>query len=555
MTTYSNLIKKLVAVSAILLVSTALLKPAMASNESGALDGIWRGKLEVQPGVALVVGIDIQGDKVTLDSPNQGLWGHTLTAVTIAGDKLTFSADDLKAEFEGTIAGNVINGTFTQGRARPLVLQRLSAEDLKRRKFEAGYAGDLIINGSAKLPLQVNIAVIADGYYATLDSPAQQSYGIPLTNFHVDEKTMRFESPMIKATFSGNADQPGVYSGKFVQGLERQLTLTKLSAAQEKAGVPKPKLGEHGGAIAVITPSGVTDKFFANHTAATAYEIGSVTKTMVAYLLAKSSVDGTVPLRQSLSHYFPSAPSSITLQQLATHTSGVPRLPADLFSHANPADPYAHYNFIMLEKALAAVELGNFGADAQSYEYSNFGYGLLAEALAKAHGTTFNQLFTDQLVTPLGLASTSLALAVTRPTAEYQPEPLADGHDALGQVVAPWHFQALAGAGAVRSTLPDMVSYVQAMMTLSADRKPIAQQLLAPRFAMGECCQQALGWILKQDTHGKWFAWHNGQTAGFGTFVGFYLDGSRGIAILNNQSVTNNQYAEQLLTGTAQLHE
>ncbi|CUA88869.1 serine hydrolase domain-containing protein [Pseudidiomarina woesei] len=554
MTTYYHLIKKLVAVSSILMASAMLFQPAKANNADGALDGLWRGKLEVQPGVALVVGIDVQGETVTLDSPNQGLWGHALSAVTIADGTLTFSAKDLQAEFTGTINGDVIAGTFTQGRARPLTLQRLSNADLEHLKFEGGYAGDLIINGAPQLPLQVNVAVIADSYYASLDSPAQQSYGIPLTNFHIDTETMRFESPMIKASYTGNAEGPGLYSGKFVQGLERKLTLKRLGAAEERVEVPKPKMGEHGGAVAVITPTGVTQKFFADHNAQTTYEIGSVTKTMVAYLLAKSSVEETTNLEQKLKHFFPAAPSSITLEQLATHTSGVPRLPADLFSDANPTDPYAHYNLALLEQALPTVLLGHAGADAQSYEYSNFGYGLLAEALAKAHETNFNQLLTSQLFRPLGMSSSSMALAQI-PADETQSAALADGHDALGQVVAPWHFQALAGAGAVRSTLPDMITYVQAMMTMSAEQQRVAQQLFAPRFSMGDCCQQALGWILKQDANAQWFAWHNGQTAGFGAYVGFYLDGSRGIVVLNNQSVINNEYAEQLLTGTAQLHE
>lgn len=552
---YKSVIKKVAAVATTLMVSVMLMKPAIASNADGALDGLWRGKLEVQPGVILVVGVDIQGDNVTLDSPNQGLWGHPLTSVTLTTGSLAFSAKDLQAEFKGSINNNVINGTFTQGRAFPLTLQRLSAADIARLEFEAGYAGDLIINGEQKLPLQVNVAVLAGGFYASLDSPAQQSYGIPLTNFHIDAEAMRFESPMIKASFAGTSDKTGSYAGKFLQGLERQLTLKKASEAQEQASVPKPKLGEHGGAIAVLTAAGATHKFFADHNEQTRYEIGSVTKTMVAYLLAKSIVDKQVTAEQTLQKHFPAAPESITLQQLATHTSGLPRLPSDLFAGANPSDPYAHYTLAMVAQALAAETLGSAGANAQSYQYSNFGYGVLAEALGKAHNQSFAELISEQLLTPLGMSSTSVALTAFNKEANNNDPLLAEGHDALGQAVAPWHFQALAGAGAVRSSLTDMMAYVQAMMALSAAQEPIAKQLLAPQFAMGACCEQALGWILKQDDTGEWFAWHNGQTAGFGAYVGFYLDGSRGIVMLNNQSFTANDYAEQLLTGTAQLHE
>lgn len=532
------------------LVTLMTLKPVAASTNDSRLEGIWRGKLEVQPGVALVVGVDVQGDTVTLDSPNQGLWGHQLSSFTIDGDSFTFSATDLSAEFSGTIRDNVIVGTFTQGRARPLTLQRLTAEDLKRLAYEAGYRGNLVINNQQNLPLQVNVAVIANDFYATLDSPAQQSYGIPLTDFTMNERTMSFASPMIKASFEGESEQAGVYTGKFVQGLERPLTLKKINNTEEQVSVPKIELGEYGGAIAVITPTGAASKFFADHNEQTQYEIGSVTKTMVAYLLAQSMIDDTVAPEQPITAWFAAAPDSITLNQLVTHTSGLPRLPSDLFNGADANDPYAHYTLSHLEQALATVELSVSNQGAESYEYSNFGFGVLAEALAKANQLSFSQLISEQLFKPLGMTASSVAL-----TSAPADKLLAQGHSGIGQAVPAWHFQALAGAGAVRANLSDMIRYVEAMMALSGKQDPLAQQLFAPQFAMGDCCQQALGWILKQDPNGKWFAWHNGQTAGFGAYVGFYLDGSRGVVVLNNQSFTGNIDAEQLLQGSAQLHE
>lgn len=543
----------------LLIAATIVATPATAFTTNADLDGLWRGKLEVQPGVALVVGVTIDGDSITLDSPNQGLWNHTLSSASITDGTLSFSANDLQAQFEGKIDGDQIAGKFTQGRARELTLTRLSTDDMARLPFEAGYAGNLVINGEQKLPLQVNAAVIADGYYATLDSPAQQSYGIPLTNFTINAEQMQFESPMIKATYQGNANTDGHYEGTFVQGVERPLVLKKLSkdasAAQEQADVPKPKTGDYGGAIAVITPAGASHKFFAEHDQQTRYEIGSVTKTMVAYLLAKGVTAQVVTQNQSLQTLIDTAPPVITLNQLATHTSLLPRLPADLFDAAEATDPYAHYSYANVLAALAKVEFAepNSATDstnsADDYEYSNFGYGVLAEALAQANSTTFTELMGTQLFQPLGMVNSSVALV------GQTDEQLAQGHDVLGNPMPPWHFQALAGAGAVRSTLPDMIKYTRAMMALSAEQAPLAKVLFEPQFALGSCCQQALGWILKQDANGQWFAWHNGQTAGFGSYVGFYLDGSRAVVLLNNQTYVDNDYAEQLLQGTVALHE
>src|SRR5690554_4766941 len=481
-------IQHYVAGTGLLMAAATLTTPA-AATENADLDGLWRGKLEVQPGVALVVGVTIDGDTITLDSPNQGLWNHTLSSASITDGTLSFSANDLQAEFEGKIDGEHIAGTFTQGRARPLTLTRLSADDMARLPFEAGYAGNLVINGQQKLPLQVNAAVIASGYYATLDSPAQQSYGIPLTNFAINAEQMQFESPMIKATYQGSVNSDGHYEGTFVQGVERQLVLKKrdkdAGAIGEQADVPKPKTGDYGGAIAVITPAGATQKFFATHNQQTRYEIGSVTKTMVAYLLAKGVTDKAVTQDRSLQTLIDTAPAAITLNQLATHTSGLPRLPADLFDQADAADPYAHYTYANLKAALADVEIAEptsatgSSNSADHYEYSNLGYGVLAEALAQVSGTTFADLMSTLLFQPLGMANSSVALASD---SDASPPHMAQGHDVLGNPIPPWHFQALAGAGAVRSTLPDMITYVQEMMTLSAEQTPLAKVLFAPHF-------------------------------------------------------------------------
>lgn len=533
--------------------TAALWTPTTVSAAEHELDGIWRGKLEVQPNIFLVVGVTIQGDTITLDSPTQGSWGLPLTDFEISAGEFKFNADNLQASFAGQITGNEIKGTFIQGAKRPLTLTRLTASDLARMSYEGRYGGQLIINGNQQLPLQVNVAVIAGGYYASLDSPAQQSYGIPIDQFSISADNLSFTSPMIQASFTGKKITDEGYEGKFIQGVERPLTLKKLAAGEALSGGPKPKLGDHGGAVAVITPAGTRTKFFANHDASTHYEIGSVTKTMVAYLLAKSLTEGQVSATDTLQSIFGETAPAIRLTQLATHTSGLPRLPKDLFDGANQQDPYAHYD---RAKMLAVV--ADFAGepkldDMSSYEYSNLGYGLLGEALAKVHGKSFAQLIQDELFAPFGMTATDVALpSATELTANGS---LAQGYDQFGNEVAPWHFQALAGAGAVRSTLVDMSRYVEQLMTRLQEEDAATKLLLEPVFPMSACCSQALGWILQQDQHNQWYAWHNGQTGGYVSFVGFYLDGSRAVVILNNQAYLDMQQAHAILQGTAALDE
>jgi hypothetical protein len=198
----------------------------LMSTSSVAMDK-WRGLLELQPGVYLTLGfnVDVQKNTVTLDSPNQGMFGKVPTEFTVSKQKVFFKDKQLQAEFNGTVDGDKLVGTFTQGRAMPITLQRLNEQDLSQLKYEGAYQGDLDVNGKP-LPLVVQVAVINGGFYTSLDSPAQQSYGIPMTEFKIDEENMTFSSNMIGASFSGQFGDEG-YAGKFVQGFEMPLTLKK----------------------------------------------------------------------------------------------------------------------------------------------------------------------------------------------------------------------------------------------------------------------------------------------------------------------------------------
>ena len=201
-------------------------------------EGVWRGKLEVQNGIFLTIGYTIENGVLTLDSPNQGMFAKAPTSFTLSDNELEFIDAQLSASFTGEFEGDTLTGTFTQGKAYSLTLHRLDSEDLERMAFEGRYAGEMLVNRRTELPLQVNVAVLHDGYYATLDSPAQQSYGIPLTDFSIVATQMSFSSPMISASYSGTYAEGG-YHGDFLQGQKRSLTLSKVAQGEEPAAAPK----------------------------------------------------------------------------------------------------------------------------------------------------------------------------------------------------------------------------------------------------------------------------------------------------------------------------
>lgn len=78
-------------------------------------------------------------------------------------------------------------------------------------------------------------------------------------------------------------------------------------------------------------------------------------------------------------------------------------------------------------------------------------------------------------------------------------------------------------------------------MTLQADNDAAMTRMMTPQLRIADCCEQALGWILQTDDDGATFAMHSGQTGGFNSFVGFYLDGSAALVYLGNQAYDHTQ--------------
>lgn len=500
------------------------------------LEGIWRGELVLQGGVSITLGINVDNGQLTLDSPNQGIFDHQPTKFSVKNNKIEFTDTSLSANYQGKLNDGQLEGTFTQGKKRSITMHKLTKEDKARLTYETTYKGDLPVSKTSSLPLQVNIAVVRGGYIATLDSPAQQSFGIPLTDVHIDDNKLSFKSPMIQASYNGKKTTEG-YEGIFNQGQEFPLTFKKSDSDDKQTSAPAPKLGEHGAAVAVIEQDEIKTQFYGEHDHNTQYEIGSVTKTMVAYLLANAIVNESTTLDTPVNEFWPKAPDTVTLGQLATHHSGLPRLPENLLSKADQTDPYAHYGQSDLENALAELEPGD-----SNYEYSNFGYGLLAESLAKQADKPFPELLNDVVFETFSMPDTYVATSK-----ENTPDSLSQGHNVLGDVVPHWHFQSLAGAGGVVSTLSDMANYTRALMRKNAEGDTTVEQLLTPQKTIESCCRQALAWLISEDEDGKAYAWHNGQTAGFSSFVGFYLDGSSAVVILNAQSIPVNDVAIKLL--------
>jgi CubicO group peptidase (beta-lactamase class C family) len=262
----------------------------------------------------------------------------------------------------------------------------------------------------------------------------------------------------------------------------------------------------------------------------TAFEIGSVSKVFTSLILADAVHRGDLALEEPIDELLPPgvhAPSmagrQITLQHLATHTSGLPSLPAN-FAPASDANPYADYTRDLLFAALPATTLAT--APGTTYAYSNLGAGLLGQLLSDHAHATYAELLRSRITQPLGMTRTDVVFPAAN---------VAQSHDAGDDAVPPWDFAALAGAGAVRSTVRDLVELVRANLAPpSGDLGAAIELTQRPQTAppirpMGLAWHVGLGPASLASV-----LWHNGQTAGAHAFVALDLTGKNGVVVLAN---------------------
>lgn len=279
----------------------------------------------------------------------------------------------------------------------------------------------------------------------------------------------------------------------------------------------------------------------------TVFEIGSITKvftsTVLADLVSRGELGLDTPVQSLLGDEvrMPARNgANITLGHLATHSSGLPRLP-DNFDPADPANPYADYTVEDLNAFLSSHELARDIGEA--VEYSNVGYGLLGHALTLGEGSDFETLIGERILEPLQMPDTAIELTPGL------RERLAPGHDGRLRPAANWDLPTLAGAGALRSTVNDLLTFLEANLGLRESPLQEAMELArTPRRsdpALG--MDIGLGWIIASEDDRR-FVWHNGATGGYASFVGFDPAAGEGIVVLSNSAQLVDGLAYRLFT-------
>lgn len=262
----------------------------------------------------------------------------------------------------------------------------------------------------------------------------------------------------------------------------------------------------------------------------TLYELGSITKIYTSLLLADAVQRREVQLDTAVAELVPpgitvpiKGKEIMTLKHLALHASGLPRLPPSLIQERR-ADPFGGYTEEALYRDLTATELE--AAPGTRIVFSNYGSGLLGHLLGKKLGGGYGPVLRERVLGPLGQSDTFLGFPAGTDSRR------APGTDEDLQPAAPWTFDALAGAGALVSTVRDQLRLVDAELDAYAGSKA---ELRAPmrltqedQLAGEGGPNTGLGWQI--DREGRY--WLNGGTGGYHAFIGFDVKTRRGIVIL-----------------------
>lgn len=271
-------------------------------------------------------------------------------------------------------------------------------------------------------------------------------------------------------------------------------------------------------------------------------EIGSVTKVVTSLLLAALAADGVVGYDDAVADHLPVVPPQvgrpITLADLATHTSGLPRLPAGMLLAGLTRDrgnPYAGLDEERMRRAIAETRPTR---PPGRFRYSNYGAGLLGYALARAAGTSYADLVAGRVAGPLGLADTAIA---TPAGAEGR---LVQGRSRWGRRAGRWDLASLAGAGGLVSTAPDLLDLLALWGPEGAGPLAAAAAATAvPRHRVNPALSVGLGWMVVRGGEGPArfrrehdLLWHDGGTGGHRSFVAVVPATGAAVVVLSGRA-------------------
>jgi len=271
------------------------------------------------------------------------------------------------------------------------------------------------------------------------------------------------------------------------------------------------------------------------------FRVGSVTKTFTATVILRLVQERRMSLDDKLSRWFPKIPNSrlITVRMLLNHSSGLPNLPPDLFDDWVNSNGRRHFQIDGL--IAAAVRQPIVFRPGRGYDYTNTEYLILGQIAQRVTRRTLDQLYRRYVIGPLGLRHTS-----------FQPNPVLPKPNVRGYLlvenqradVTTWDFSWVGAAGAMSSTVPDLMRYGPALATgrglLSAATQ--RERLQTIRTGQSTGLRYGLGIftipVLVSPGHSKLLVGHDGEIPGFNAIVLYSPEYKATFVVLGNTSPT-----------------
>ena len=534
--------------------------------------------------IKLHVRIDPAGNvSATLDSTDQGAFVHPCTDVHLDGQSLSFSVPEVHGTWKGAVTDDGLDGESDQGAPRPLYFAREAATTAATPSAVDGIWLGTLNTDNRPLRIQLHVHSDANGKeFCTVDSLDRRAMGLVCAKVRFASTSFSFELPAVRESWTGTLSENGnVLSGVWNQGNPQPLILAWSSAL---AAAPRVAFDPAMPPVSVVDLKSVLDSDLAAAlqdgqlapSTATGISIGVCNTSAVFSATVLPNPTPCSKLAQSL-RLSPASPSFNSSSRatftwmipfahssrqgllpnlrvmrsrsstLVTQHSGLPLMPDNL-TPADPSNPYADYGSSNLYAFLAKQTVAK--PAKPDFLYSNLGFGLLGQALAVHSSLSYPDLLKKQVTDPLGLKDTTVSLSSDQLT-RFIP-----GHSADHRPAHAWDLDALAGAGAIRSTAPDMLEYLEVNLHPEAIKADITsepgstlaaalmQQHVLRADAGGTGMKIGFAWLFDVKAGNYW---HNGGTGGYSSFAFFNPQtDSAAIVLANNSPDHTGSFADRL---------
>ena len=330
-------------------------------------------------------------------------------------------------------------------------------------------------------------------------------------------------------------------SADIVHG-DRGVAIDRYLTSLAEFGISGALYVAKDGEVLVEKGYGLADRTTgARVSAASPFLLGSLSKQFTAAAILALEADGKLAVSDSLGRFFPEAPPAtrgLTLEQILSHSSGLPYFTQRSFFESRPRDS------VMREMLALPLDV----APGSKYSYSNCGYTLLAGVIERASGQRFEEYLRDRIFERAGLTRTRCLEPSLRDTADLLVvHSYSSDHDE-GDMRPLRDMSKSVGAGSVVSTVADLGRWADA---LAGDRVlPAAERakLFTPRVAMSARSSYGFGWMVARSSRGTTIFFHAGDLGGWNAEMRIDRDAALVIVFLSNSRFDGNGSRAAVLT-------